>query len=157
MNPYGIPQVYATGGTDNLWGDDPDLSPGVGSVFSTHPSTYDGQIVSKPLKVPRVPASSASSTHSASTARGVASTNHDGGRVEYTVNAGAAWVDAGPLFTNNGYGFNTGGTANSRLAGDNPLAGASRVHPAQPGLCRLPDLAREPRREDGAVPVPDHH
>jgi Zn-dependent metalloprotease len=124
-NPYGIPQVYATGGTDNLWGDDPELSAGAGSVFTTHPSTYDGQIVSKPLTVP-TGASYLRFEHAFGfDSEGSASTNHDGGRVEYTVNAGATWLDAGPLFSGNGYGFNTGGTASSRLAADNPLAGAT--------------------------------
>jgi len=121
-NPYGVDQVYATSLKNNLWGDDPDLSDSV--TFTTAPSRYDAQMVSRPLTIP-AGASFLRFEHAFGfDSEGSATTNHDGGRVEYTVNAGASWADAGPLFSGNGYGFNTGGAANSRLASDNPLPGA---------------------------------
>ena len=46
-------------------------------------------------------------------------TRYDGGRLEYSVNGGRTWLDAGPLFTDNGYN----GTIYSRAG--NPLGGAS--------------------------------
>lgn len=45
--------------------------------------------------------------------------NYDGGVVEYSVNAGATWLDAGPLFDVNGYR----GTMSASFA--NPLGGRS--------------------------------
>jgi bacillolysin len=44
---------------------------------------------------------------------------YDGGRVEYSVTGGASWVDAGSLFTHNGY------TANANAIGGNAFTGQS--------------------------------
>src|SRR6185295_31004 len=44
------------------------------------------------------------------------SANYDGGMVEYSIDAGATWIDAGPLFEASGYT----GAINST---DNPLNG----------------------------------
>jgi Zn-dependent metalloprotease len=121
-NPYGADQVYATSGGNNLWGDDPDLSDVV--TFTTHPQSYDAQIVSRPLKVPATGTSFLRFEQAFGfDSGGSPSTNYDGGRVEYTTDAGTTWRDAGPLFVNNGYGFNTVTRSNSVLAPDNPLHG----------------------------------
>ena len=126
-NPYGTTQRYATGGLDNLWGDDPELSAVAGSPFTTHPATYDGQMVSRPLRVPAGTSFLRFEHAFGFDSEGGVDTNHDAGRVEYTVNGGASWVDAGALFSGNGYGFNTGGVTNSRIA---PVATGKPLGPA---------------------------
>lgn len=128
LNPYAAPQVYATSGTDNLWGDDPDLSSGLWQNTYQR-TTYDAQMaMTRGVKLP--PGASylrfehAFGFQTSGTALG----NHDGGRVEYSTDGGRSWKDAGPLMAgagDNGYGFNTGGAASSKLASDNPLHGAA--------------------------------
>ncbi len=51
--------------------------------------------------------------------------NYDGGVVEYTNNAGVTWVDAGSLFTNNGYGGTLQSTTNNPLGGRSAFVGES--------------------------------
>ena len=41
----------------------------------------------------------------------------DGGRVEYSINNGTSWWDAGPRFTNNGYPANAGVWAGKAFTG----------------------------------------
>ena len=53
--------------------------------------------------------------------------NFDGGRVEYSVNGGSSWRDAGGLFINNGYNgrvSNTDGLWTGAYVDPNPLKGA---------------------------------
>jgi hypothetical protein len=54
--------------------------------------------------------------------------NYDGGVVEYSLNGGATWLDAGPYFIENGYPatINTAGT-NSPIAGRDAFTGNSNV------------------------------
>jgi Zn-dependent metalloprotease len=109
----------------NLWGDDPGVLP-----FAT-----DSRITMRTGFTVPTGTSYLRITHAfgfeTSTVGIGQPKNFDGGVVEYSVDGGSTWKDAGPLMAgagNNGYGFNTalarGGTRIVRDRG-NPLAGRS--------------------------------
>jgi len=51
--------------------------------------------------------------------------NYDGGVVEYSTNGGATWIDAGPLFINNGYNGTLDNTFGNPLGGRQAFGDAS--------------------------------
>lgn len=87
-NPYGFDATFATSGTGNLWGDDQDsigdysiamtsdvVVPAGGYLRFKHAFGFDDDV----------------------------SGAYDGGVLEYSLNGGGTWNDAGPLMANNGY------------------------------------------------------
>ena len=106
-NPYGFDATYATSGTKNLWGYD-------------RPSTGDYSIeMSSDVTVPAAPAfmrfeHAYGFEDSTSPPR-----KWDGGVIEYSIDGGSTWSDAGGLITDNGYS----GTITSTSGSTNPLKG----------------------------------
>jgi len=99
-NPYtGFDATYATSGRNNIWGYDVE-------------STSDYYIAL--TKNVTLPAGSSSYLHY-NQAFVFEEPNYDGGVIEYSIDSGATWIDAGSLIINNGYT----GTIHS----GNPLGG----------------------------------
>jgi bacillolysin len=95
--------TYATSGMYNLWGDDPN------AAADAYIAMASGIVV---------PYGTTSYLHfnHAYGFESFGATAYDGGVLEYSTNGGSTWLDAGPLFTHNGYdGSITGAT--------NPLVG----------------------------------
>jgi Zn-dependent metalloprotease len=106
--------LYSKSGTDNLWGDDPDVR---SDTVMTMPGTI------------RVPVGGAFvhfkhafgfETDTVDPSTGTRAMGfYDGGVLEYSTNNGTTWQDAGPLFSDNGYT----GTIENGYGADNPLKG----------------------------------
>jgi Zn-dependent metalloprotease len=104
-HPYtGFDATYATSGQYNIWGDNPDI-------------TTDS-FIRKTSDV-ALPAGSTLYLHfnHAYAFEDYGTSMYDGGVIEYSTDGGATWIDAGSLFTNNGYN----GTVYTGYG--NPLAG----------------------------------
>jgi bacillolysin len=94
-------------------GDEPDevayATSGTRSLFTPNrPTASDAQAISPPISIPAVaPAGGVHLRFAHSYAfdddGGDAGGTYDGGVLEYSVDGGATWVDAGPLFTAGGY------------------------------------------------------
>ncbi len=115
-NPYsGFDATYATSGTTNIWGDDPE-------VLDEWDVGWPGDFAIAMANGVALPAGKQvylRFNHSYLFEYGYSlDANYDGGVMEYSANGGA-WQDAGPLFDHNGYN----GSINSGY--NNPLA--SRV------------------------------
>lgn len=102
-SPYGFDATYATSGEYNFWGYD---QPHVGDYYIA--MTFD---VTLPL------GSSYMHFKHSYAFEDSAFGFYDGGVVEYSTNGGITWIDAGHLFTHNGYT----GIISSNY--DNPLSG----------------------------------
>ena len=106
-NPYGFDATYATSGSKNLWG-------------YNRPSTGDYSIeMNSDVTVPATSAfmrfeHAYGFEDSVSPPR-----SWDGGVVEYSIDGGSTWNDAGGLITNNGYS----GAITSSGGSTNPLKG----------------------------------
>lgn len=105
QNAHSIPgfdATYASSGQINFWGSDP--------------SVPSDSLIAMTSDVLLPPSAYAYFKHAyAFDAEG--ETIRDGGLVEYSVDGGNTWSDAGPLFTHNGY------TGTILSTGGNPLAG----------------------------------
>lgn len=96
-------RLYATSGVRNIWGNDL--------------STQSDSSIAMTISIPLTPGSRLRFNHAygfdASLPTNV--NRYDGGIVEYSLDNGGSWTNAGPLFTSGGY--------NGTLTGTNPLAG----------------------------------
>jgi bacillolysin len=99
--PGSFDPTYATSGTHNLYGDD-------------YPASSDSFVAT--TRAITVPANAYLRFDHAYGFENDGARNFDGGVVELSVDGGATWTDAGPLFDANGYGGNV-------TAPDNALAG----------------------------------
>ena len=107
-HPFDFDATYATSGKYNMWGDDP-------ASRSDHSITKVSGV-----KVPAGKTTYLRFKHAYGFEDGPAGfpfVFHDGGVLEYSTNNGTKWVDARPLFVNNGY---KGAISNFF---DNPLKG----------------------------------
>ncbi len=119
QNPYLAPQVFATGGTDNLWGDAPGVRSDHQMVMPVAVAIPAGRTY---LRFDHAFGFESFVGDPSSSFNG----NFDGGVLEYTVDGGRTWVDAGPLMTGgNGYGVNAPATGSTRIDSrfSNPLRG----------------------------------
>ncbi len=114
-NPYAFDATYATSGIHNLWGDNVDrvgdysMAMSRSVVLPTRGSFY--------LQFNHAYGFEASSTP------GV---GFDGGVVEYSVDGGIKWADAGPFFTHNGYTRTLSSGYDNPLKGRMAFSGSSR-------------------------------
>ena len=124
-NAWTLATGYAKTGSYSLWGEDLDTASASQVAMTTGVALPAGQAY---LRFAQAFEFESSGT-----------TDYDGGVVEYSVDGGTTWLDAGPLFVDNSY--------NGTIAAGygNPLAGRSgftrrepRVHvqPPRPGLAR---------------------
>jgi len=96
--------TYATSGTTNMWGYD-------------QPTTADYAIARTADVTPPAGKGTYLRFNHAYGFEDDAGGAYDGGRLEYSTDNGATWINAGPLITNNGYS----GTISTQF--DNPLGG----------------------------------
>jgi bacillolysin len=108
-NPFVFDATYATSGVNNFWGYDQ------GGTLSQPTTPADFNI--RMTKSVAVPANAFMHFKHAYGFENGSSATYDGGVVEYSINGGASWTDAGSLFLDNGYN----GTIDNGF--DNPLAG----------------------------------
>lgn len=107
QSPFGS-FVYATSGAENLWG---YAQGGTASQPAT-PADYSIAMTRNVL----VPANGFLRFNHSYGFEADATSNYDGGVVEYSTNSGQSWQDVGSLFVNHGYG-------GVMETGENPLGG----------------------------------
>ncbi len=111
-NPFSFDATYATSGTGNIWGYD-------------QPTASDTAV--GPVNAIKVPALGAprlrfNQAYGFDRFNG---TNYDGGTLEYSVNNGTSWNDAGSLIVANGYKGTLAGGSGNPLAGRKAFVGES--------------------------------
>jgi Zn-dependent metalloprotease len=116
-NPFGVDFIYATSGKNEIWG------------------YADGGTPSQPVPVAdynirmnqsiALPANAFMHFRHAYQFESDSSGTYDGGVVEYSVNNGASWTDAGSLFINNTYNGTIDNGFSNPLGGRNGFVGES--------------------------------
>jgi hypothetical protein len=131
-NPYGFANLFASSGGDTLWGDDPDPSLNIFTAGGSAPVQHSVQFatgVAIPAGTTYLRFDHAFGFEASEL--GTTPGNYDGGVVEYSVDNGATWKDAGSLMAGtNGYGVNAptlSGTPDTTIVAGfgNPLGGKS--------------------------------
>ena len=114
-NPYNFDATYAKSGIHNFWGDNVDRTADYSMAMRRDIPIPSGRSVL--LQFNHAYSFEASST---------SGIGFDGGVVEYSTNGGASWIDAGSLFTHNGYNQTLSTDYDNPLKGRKAFSGASR-------------------------------
>jgi bacillolysin len=105
LNPYGFDATYATSGGLNFWGHNRSTTADFVMARTADLAIPEGTTYLR-----------FSHSHAFEDGPGNG-TRYDGGQLQYSTDGGASWIDAGPLFTDNGYN----GTVSSSFG--NPIGG----------------------------------
>jgi bacillolysin len=112
-NPYNFDAQYSTSGTKNFWGY--DESGGT-------PSLYNLRMTANVT----VPANAYLHFRHAFDFEHGSTSRYDGGIVQYSINGGASWSNAGALFKDNGYNATLSSFFGNPLGGQQAFGGVSR-------------------------------
>jgi Zn-dependent metalloprotease len=122
-HPYNFDARYATSGVHNFWG-----------YNQNSVADYNIRMTHSVL----LPSSAFLHFRHAYDFEHNATTRYDGGLVEYSTNGGTAWIDAGTLFTNNGYNGTIDNTFGNPLGGKQAFTGVSKgYYSSRAGLSSL--------------------